>query len=415
MDCWQKDAQRDPDEIDIFTATKVALYQGAEGKNPVMEGISVGLTSHRLVIDDQSLPLKNVVKTESKSGFLTSSPKIILTVELIVEEKQAVVGTKKWSCPACEEENEGDLAKCCVCGTINPNVRQKVEPVRIPEKLVIYRLSFRSSGHKTFFEHLQAAIGKAAWKESHRKARSELESRAFVPGVAGVSSLMKKADADRSTAAKTQTEAFGDLDALMKQAGEMAKLAETIAAKLSSSSQADSLGDAEDREFRALMSDLGMTGTAAIAGKSSSYHLELAKQVSAFTVKLFGLRKVQMATLADVYCYFNRARGTDMVSPQDFSKAAEACGELKLPIVMRILSSGLVVLQSESFADDQLAERLLTDIGDSFITAGDLSASENVSMQIAAELLVSLDCAGKVCRDQAPSGPRYYPNLIIFS
>jgi ESCRT-II complex subunit VPS36 len=308
---------------------------------------------------------------------------------------------------ACEEENEiaGGLAKCHLCGTVNTALKSSDPPQSAKaQRSTTVKLSFRGSGHKSFLGHLAKALEKKAWLESERRARSAQESRQFVAGVSG---LMKKAESDRQRQAVDQTEAFGDLDGLMRQAGEMAKLAETIVAKLAARQQGDTLGDAEDREFRALIADLGLSSGTANVSKSA-YHSELAKQVSAFTERLFSLKSLQIVTLADLYCYFNRARGNDLVSPSDLHKAASLMDTLGLPVKLRPLSSGLLVLQSTSFSDGQLASRLTAPV-----TPVGLAAQESISIQLATELLAALDFAGNLCRDQTPSGPAYYPNLIL--
>ena len=71
-----------------------------------------------------------------------------------------------------------------------------------------------------------------------------------------------------------------------------------LSAKLNSKTESDKLDESEDKEFKALMADLGFTNQAALTSKSSSrYHTELAKQLSTFINKLFEIRKVQIITL----------------------------------------------------------------------------------------------------------------------
>ena len=54
------------------------------------------------------------------------------------------------------------------------------------------------------------------------------------------------------------------------------------------------------------------------------FHQQLARQLADFLLDHGRLQRMgRMATLADVYGIFNRARGTELVSPDDFLRAVE--------------------------------------------------------------------------------------------
>jgi len=404
MQCWRNETgDRLPDEHDLVQSARVAIYLSPSEKDPSISEQTLVLTSHRIKIVNVmlSLWLEDVLGWEGKTGFLTSSPKIHLTVQ--EHDNKDVVSLPPWKCPACEDDNEGGLLRCAICGTLNP-----VKPPATFKNKATHqvRLSFRSSGYKSFCEHLSRALDKRAWIQTAKPPTS------YAPGVSG---LLRKAAADQQLSTKSHSQAFEDLDALVRQAGEMAKLAESITQKLAK--RGEILGEAEDREFRALISDLGIVGDN--SGSSSSregsvWLSELARQLSAFTSKLVVLRSVQMATLSDVYCYFNRARGTSLVSPSDLAKAAKLMGVLGLPVRLRILSSGLAVLHDVSFNDDRLKDRILSMMDSTgHVTASDLARSESLSSQLAAELLATLDAAGALCHDATPSGLHYHPNIFL--
>jgi len=48
-------------------------------------------------------------------------------------------------------------------------------------------------------------------------------------------------------------------------------------------------------------------------------------------------------TLTDVYCVFNRARGTELVSPDDLLAACKLLSTLGLPLRLRSFPSGVTV------------------------------------------------------------------------
>jgi len=59
-----------------------------------------------------------------------------------------------------------------------------------------------------------------------------------------------------------------------------------------------------------------------------------------------------MMSLADVYCRVNRARGLELLSPEDL---LHACEQLSGPIRLRSFPSGARVLQLESHDDSLIA------------------------------------------------------------
>lgn len=63
-----------------------------------------------------------------------------------------------------------------------------------------------------------------------------------------------------------------------------------------------------------------------------------------------------MMVLTDVYCRVNRARGLELVSPEDLLNACRQLAPLGLPIVLRTFDSGVMVLQSQTHNDYEIAE-----------------------------------------------------------
>lgn len=63
-----------------------------------------------------------------------------------------------------------------------------------------------------------------------------------------------------------------------------------------------------------------------------------------------------MMTLTDVYCRVNRARGMELLSPEDLLNASRQLDPLGLPIVLRIFDSGVMVLQLRTHNDIAITE-----------------------------------------------------------
>lgn len=62
--------------------------------------------------------------------------------------------------------------------------------------------------------------------------------------------------------------------------------------------------------------------------------------------------------LTDVYCRVNRARGLELLSPEDLLNACRQLSLLNMPIVLRIFDSGVMVLQTQTHSDFEVAESL---------------------------------------------------------
>ena len=118
--------------------------------------------------------------------------------------------------------------------------------------------------------------------------------------------------------------------------------------------------------------------------------------------------------LSDIYCIYNRARGNDLVSPQDLFRAASHFEDLGLPMRLRTMSTGLLAVQSAAFSEEQVVKRLFEAFSRSpSVTPFDLATRDGISTQLATELLLECERNGRVCRDLSPSGIQFYPNQFL--
>lgn len=116
-------------------------------------------------------------------------------------------------------------------------------------------------------------------------------------------------------------------------------------------------------------------------------------------------------TITEVYCRINRARGLELVSPED---VLNACKLLSGPMKLRQYPSGAMILQLDNHNDEQVAE----DVEKQLEEAGSLSVEESarlmhISVLLAHERFLIAERAGKVCRDESIEGLRFYPNLLL--
>ena len=61
-----------------------------------------------------------------------------------------------------------------------------------------------------------------------------------------------------------------------------------------------------------------------------------------------------MMAMADVYCLFNRARGTELVSPDDVLQACTCFPQAGVPLSIKQFSTGALVVQSRSHSTEQV-------------------------------------------------------------
>lgn len=75
-----------------------------------------------------------------------------------------------------------------------------------------------------------------------------------------------------------------------------------------------------------------------VAGKN--YHNELAFEIEKFletVIEKFG----GVVGLVDLYCMYNRARGTDLISPEDLNVACSRLNSISQKFMLKIYRSGV--------------------------------------------------------------------------
>lgn len=157
---------------------------------------------------------------------------------------------------------------------------------------------------------------------------------------------------------------------------------------------------------------MGIANPVTRMSAGSMYHQELARQMAQF-LKLgdqLGVRGGVM-TLPDVFCLFNRARGTELISPDDLLDACNLLEGLRLGMHLRAFQSGVLVIQADDFSEAKVAQRVRA-LADTTVplTALDVASSLGVSITLAQEFVKASENAGLLCRDESAQGALFYPN-----
>ena len=99
-------------------------------------------------------------------------------------------------------------------------------------------------------------------------------------------------------------------------------------------------------------------------------------------------RNGDMLLLTDIYCMYNRARGTDLVSPDDVLAACKQLQRLRLGMKLRVFSSGVMVVQSDSHDPAAVVARLMKLLKSrEYLDAAFLARTWRVSVPVAEEHL----------------------------
>jgi ESCRT-II complex subunit VPS36 len=302
---------------------------------------------------------------------------------------------------------------------------------------------------------IRVSMQREAWKDRQRQAMKEAlrTSNAIASKKVGVDAILtKNALRDRENAALVDI-AFGsssdvkkggitavmrrdkgstkdDIDIFLREATELIKVIQkysaTIERERASASSGEGGDDATkkdtDRLF-SVMDSMGIVSALSEKQSGSAYHKQLAKQLVDFLRHNNKLTKAGgMMTLTDVYCLFNRARATNMISPEDLLKAAELMKEMNLGMSKRSFSSGVMVIQADEFDDSimgrKLSELALTSMNQlessssCGITVLDVCRALNTSALLANEQLLTAEQVGLLCRDSTIEGVRFFPNLF---
>jgi ESCRT-II complex subunit VPS36 len=228
-----------------------------------------------------------------------------------------------------------------------------------------------------------------------------------------------------------------DIDAFLKDAEALVKIINSNTAKierLRPKESVDNPGDKIDASGKdtdklvSMLENMGITSALSKKQAGSTYHKQLARQVVDFLRHGDKLTKAGgMMTLTDVYCLFNRARGTNMIAPEDLLKAVDLTKEMNLGISKRsFVSSGVVVIQADEFDDNVMGKKLAELASISMepqsqnppsssggITVMDVCRALKMSALLANEQLLTTEQMGLLCRDSTIEGVRFFPNLFV--
>lgn len=263
-------------------------------------------------------------------------------------------------------------------------------------------------------------LEKKSWLTKTAKPKAPVVP-SFSSSSAGVGGIMRRQERQLNSVDTLSKAALSDLSALASLAKEAIAVVQRYAAyRVEQADQDDgsSVATVEVNEMETIMQNIGIISPVTKFSAGRSYHEQLARQLGDLLLTDDRLQKLGgMITLTDVYCLFNRARGTVLVSPDDLLKAAQVVDRLSLGMKLRKFKSGVIVLQSVSFNEGELAEKLLRllalpEFKEKGLQASDVSKCLSISLILAKEQLLIIESKGVICRDQSINGLFFFPNLF---
>ncbi|XP_068720318.1 vacuolar protein-sorting-associated protein 36-like isoform X2 [Montipora capricornis] len=268
--------------------------------------------------------------------------------------------------------------------------------------------------HEQFYARLVEQINKKSWmQQTSGSAEASIKGPTRPRGVGGIVGIERKLEQKSKETDDYIQKAFKDLDALMEKAKEMVAIADKVASKLEEKKGA--ITEDETVMFKSYLLSMGIANpvTRETHGSGASYHKELAKELGNFLDKIIK-DEGGMMTMSDVYCRFNRARGMELVSPDDLINAANMFASASVPLRLRAFESGVLVIQALSHSDEQVIQITKQTLDEKHsVTAEELAHLANISVMLAKERLLVTEQAGKACRDDSVEGLRFYPNLFL--
>ncbi|XP_030056295.1 vacuolar protein-sorting-associated protein 36 [Microcaecilia unicolor] len=360
----------------------VRLYDGEEKAK--LDTGTLLLSTHRLIWRDQKnheccigIPLSQIVFIEEQAGGIGRSAKIVVHLH-------------------------------------SPSPGKEPGPYQT-SKYSYIKLSFKEHGQIEFFRRLSEEITQRRWEHTSVSQtlpfnRGPQAGRIKAVGIVGIE---RKLEEKRKETDKHISEAFEDLSNLMDKAKEMVELSKSIANKIKEK-QGDITED-ETIRFKSYLLSMGIANpvTRETYGSGTHYHMQLAKQLVGILQSPLEERGGIMS-LTEVYCLVNRARGLELLSPEDLVNACKMLEALKLPLRLRVFDSGVMVIELQSHNEEEMVASALETVSEKgSLTSEEFAKLVGMSVLLAKERLLLAEKMGHLCRDDSVEGLRFYPNLFI--
>ncbi len=274
------------------------------------------------------------------------------------------------------------------------------------------KLSGKNGMDEEFVQSLRETVSAKVWQISaNNQPASGANAKAprikLRTGIVGIERNLQ--EKQKQTDDSIQL-AFQDLSKLMVMAKDMVGLSKAISTKIRER-QGD-ISEDETVRFKSYLMSLGIDDPVTRDGYQSNteYYANLSRQICEIILDPM-TEAGGMMSLADVYCRVNRARGLELLSPEDL---LNACKVLRGPVKLRQFPSGAMVLQLESHDEEAVAVATTEIVEEKkSMSVEELARILSISIILAQERLLIAERAGNLCRDDSMEGLRFFPNLFL--
>lgn len=225
---------------------------------------------------------------------------------------------------------------------------------------IFIKLSGRNGIEDSFMQSLSETVSARIWETTENDQSADNEDKPaprikLRTGIVGIerSLLERQKQTDENI-----TLAFKDLSKLMTMAKDMVAISKVISSKIRE--RHGDISEDETIRFKSYLMSLGIDDpvTRDNAQSNTEYFQLLANQICEMLLDPI-TEAGGMMSMADVYCRVNRARGLELLSPEDL---LNACHALDGPIKLRTFPSGAMVLQLESHSDEAVSTETLEEV-----------------------------------------------------
>jgi ESCRT-II complex subunit VPS36 len=363
------------EESEVIKEQNVKLYNGNE-KTEFVDG-KITLTSHRVI-------------WTRPEGFPKTLQLHLKYIKSLDEEiaSSMIFGKKKRLIVRLESQEQ-----------------QKLPGPMDSSQANFVKLSGPNGISQRFIQALQETLLARIWEISEEKPdeKPRIKQRSGILGIE--KNLLDK----QKQSEESINVAFQDLHKLIKMAKEIVGITKSISSKIQAKQGETS--DDETQRFKSALMSLGIDDPVVKENfqNSSDYLKSLSREICQTLLDPI-IESGGMMTITEVYCRINRARGLELVSPED---VLNACRLLNGPMRLKQYPSGALILQLDNHSDVKIAEEIEKEVKEKSISIEELARELNISILLAQERLLIAERLGKVCRDESVEGLRFYANLFI--
>lgn len=277
---------------------------------------------------------------------------------------------------------------------------------------------------KSWEKVVQKTIVRGSTTSSFPQSPQTLQEENFSANNAGIGGIIRRQEKNLQSVDLLAKSAMADLDTLIDQARDVVAVVNRYASYLQENrrlkdneddSSETSTQIAEASEMESIMQSIGIVSPVTRLSAGRLFHEQLARQIADLMHDQSRLQRLGgMITLTDLYCIYNKARGTELVSPNDLLGACEKLRDLQVGISLRKFSSGVKVLELDGFDDVQFWKNLSNFVeSKNGASAGLISVHFGLSLIITKEKLLIAEQRGLLCRDESVRGLHFYVNKFL--